>query len=83
MKRLTFRQRRAMGVTFRSIRAAMRELDLEGLSMTEVFDLVMDKLIDDNPKGWEDPKIDWDNINWDALFAFIERIIALIIRLFL
>jgi len=77
---LTFRQRRAMGLTFRNIRTVTKRLletgDLEGLSQTEIAAEVMLVITEENAKAFTDPSIDWDSI-----LSFIERLLPLILKL--
>jgi hypothetical protein len=78
---LTFRQRRAMGLTFRSVRLELRAMqaagDLEGKDTSTVSVEVVDRLMTKNPKAFADPSLDWD-----ALLAFVERLVALLLKIF-
>ena len=82
MDKLSFRQRRAMGLTFRNVRSTLKTLDCENKSHAELSVEVMGVLMGQSPSAWKDPAIDWENINWDAIFAFIERLISLIMLFF-
>ena len=78
---LTFRQRRAMGLTVRNIARATRELASAGelnkdTPKDEAAELVLERLVMDNPKAFADPTLDWD-----AVLAFIERLIPLIMTI--
>jgi hypothetical protein len=77
---LSFKQRRAMGITIRNIRLKMVEMKkdgrLDGVAQSDVAAMVLDELISDNPKAFADPSVDWD-----GLFAFIERLIPLILKI--
>lgn len=79
-KGLSFKQRRAMGITIRNIRLKMVEMKqdgrLDGVSQAEVAIMVLNELITDNPQAFADPSIDWDGI-----IAFIERLIPLILKI--
>lgn len=79
-KRLTFKQRRALGLTFRNVRVKMTEMadagELEGLSQSEMAAEVLNRIVADNPQAFRDPAIDWD-----ALLEFLERLIPIILQL--
>jgi hypothetical protein len=85
-------QRRKIGATFRNVRRIIDEMKADGsideyLSVDENGQQVVDvssmaveiagRLHTENPGSW------WDDIDWDALFAFIEKIITLIMTLFM
>jgi hypothetical protein len=77
---LTWRERRKMGLTLRNVMRVTKELgkagELEGVSQSEVSAMVLDKIMGENPRAFNDPSIDFD-----ALLDFIERLIPLIMRL--
>ena len=81
-KGLTWKQRREMGLTIRNIRRVMAEMqqkgELVGKSRDIVAAEVMERLVTENPKAFYDAGVDWD---WDAILAFIERMIPLIMTL--
>jgi aspartate/tyrosine/aromatic aminotransferase len=67
-------------VTIKSAVAAARKLNdagaLKGLSRHEKAVVILDQCVQDNPTAFADPSIDWD-----ALIAFIERLIPLIMTI--
>ncbi len=67
-----------MGVTFRNVRRVLEEIDRNGKSPEELSVEVLGLLLAEAPDAREDAAIDWDR-----LLAFIEKLIELIIRLFL
>ena len=78
---LTFRQRREMGLTARNIYRVTRELARDGTidkdtPKDDVTQAVMDRLVMDNPKAFADPSADWD-----AIFAFIEKLLPFIMQI--
>ena len=78
---LTFKQRRQMGLTVRNIARATRVLASEGIITKdtpedEAAELVLERLVMDNPQSFADPTLDWD-----AVLAFIERLIPLIMTI--
>jgi hypothetical protein len=77
---LTFRQRRAMGLTFRNVRLELKTMqaagDLEGKDRATVSAEVLDRIVSKNPKAYADPSLDWD-----AVLAFVERLVALILKI--
>lgn len=82
--RLTIRQRRQMGLTFVGVLRAGRELARRG-EITKDTDretvrvLIAEELALTNAKAWS---TNVGEIDWDAVFAFIEKLIELIMRLF-
>ncbi len=74
---ISMKQRRAMGITFKNIRLKLKELkasgELAGLDRAEVSALVMSELVEDNPKAFADPTLDWDKI-----LSFIELILKIL-----
>ena len=77
-KGLTFKQRRAMGITFRTVRLKLKELhaagELIGKDRGTVALDVMDSLVADNPTAFADPSLDWD-----LVLEWIIRIITLLL----
>ena len=77
--RLTWRQRREMGLTFADVRKQLIAMhadgELEGLSATEVTAEVLVRLVSENPKAYK------DGVDWDQIFNFLERVVALILQL--
>jgi hypothetical protein len=84
-------QRRKLGATFRNVRRILDEMkadgsydefvrvDENGQTIVDVSALAVEvasKLKVQNPGSW------WEDIDWEALFAFIERLITLLISLF-
>lgn len=80
---LTIRQRRAMGLTVVGVIRAGRELSRRGditatTDPTAMARLIAEEIAMSNPKAWSD---NVDAIDWDAIIAFIERLIPLILKL--
>ena len=77
---LTIKQRRAMGITFRNLRLKLREMhdagELEGKTRAEISVEMMNRLVQDNPKAFADPSLDFDSI-----LAFIERLLPILLFL--
>ena len=77
---MKWRQRRKLGITIKNITRVTKELraagELEGLGEGEIAALVLDKIVEDNPKAFTDPGFDWDSI-----LVFIERILPLILKI--
>jgi len=73
----SWKQRRDMGITFKNIRLKLKELKaegkLEGLEKSEVSALVMEELVNDNPKIFE-------NVDWDRVLKFIELLLSILIK---
>ncbi len=84
----TWKQRRAMGVTFRNIRKILGEMqqagELEGKDSATLAVEVLDRLVTDNPAEFQSAMqvagADWPAF-FDALIALIEKLIPLIIKL--
>ena len=84
MRCLSISDRRSLGVTFYgffcTLRAMKRDgVDFKGVSSRERAEMVFSRLIDDRPAAAA--AIDWKNIDWEAVWAFIEKIIELIMKL--
>jgi hypothetical protein len=79
--RLTLKQRRQLGLTIPAITKAYKSVKQAGIdpaaSKSEIAAAVMEKLATDNPKAYAS-----DTLDWEAILAFIERILDLILRLF-
>jgi len=77
---LTFRQRRELGLTFRNVRRLLAEKqkagELEGRDTAELAVEVFNDLVTENPQAFSDPSLDWD-----AILAFLEKLIPLIMQL--
>ncbi len=77
---LTIKQRRAMGITFKSLRKEVRAMhdagELEGKTRAQISVEVMDRLVRANPKAFADPAIDWD-----SALAWIEKLISILMFL--
>jgi len=77
---MTRKERRKLGLTFKKIRKTVRKLkaagDLDGMDNAAIAATVMDRLAADNPKllGIKD-------FDWDALLAFIEKLLPIILQL--
>lgn len=84
-------QRRKLGLTVRKITQVLRDMKEEGslaefkyvtgdgaieVDVSSLAVAVIDRIRTENPEGW----IDWENIDWDAIIAFVERIIELILK---
>ena len=63
---LTFKQRWALGITFRNIRKEFVEMadagELEGKTQAVVAREIMERLVHNNPKAFADPSIDFDEV---------------------
>ncbi len=77
------KQRKAMGLTFRNVRKTIVQLQgtgdiTEDMTTEEVSLVVFDFLVEQNPQGFSggDPSRDWD-----SFFAFLERLVALLLKL--
>lgn len=77
---MTWRQRRAAGVTIRNLVKTAKALkdagDLEGLSDSEMSAAILMKLVEGNDAVLNDPQFDWD-----GLLQFLERLLPLILQL--
>ena len=81
--RLTIRQRRAMGLTFVGTLRAARELARRGdiTSTTDPKEMaaaIAEEIMLTNARAWSDHA---SSIDWDAILAFIEKLIPLIMKL--
>ena len=81
--RLTLRQRRQMGLTFRGSLQAARELNRRGeiskdMDSKEIAARIAEELMMTNAKAWAGAA---PSIDWDAIIAFIEKLIPLILML--
>jgi len=71
---LRLRKMRELGITVRSVRAILKSKQAVDLrEPTELLALdVLDELVKGHPEGWDD-------IDWDAVLAFIMRLIELLL----
>ena len=78
--KLSIRERRAMGLTFRNVRKQLSVMkkagELEGKDVSTISVEVLNRLVQDNPKAFSNPKLDWDNI-----LSFLEKLIPLILKI--
>lgn len=81
--------RRQLGITFRSVRLTLRELlkdphfdreDAEAAAAAVLERLVRPYLVDSNADPR--PDIDWEKIDWDAVYQFILKIVELFMTIF-
>lgn len=75
------RERKAMGLTFSNVRRITAELQKTGeiteeMTRAEVSTIVANRIVSENPNAFQDPELDWD-----ALLAWIEAIMELVMRL--
>lgn len=82
----TIRARRKLGITFRNIRRtmlAMKAADADALAEVPavIAAEVLGRLIAEHPEAFRDPGIDWENIDWDAIMAFIEWVVQLVLTI--
>lgn len=78
---LTLRQRRDMGLTIVNITQETRKMMAEGViskstPKDEVAELVLERLVFQNPRAFGEASIDWD-----AVLAFIEKLLPLILTI--
>ena len=78
---LTIRQRREMGLTLRNVTRIVKELDeageiTEDTTVEEAAVMVLSVLVEDTPAAFQDPAIDWE-----AILAFLERLLPLILQI--
>jgi len=78
--RLSRRERRDMGLTFGAIRKETQRLiesgDVDGASNAEIAAMVLDSLVQQNPKCYSDPSLDLEGI-----LAFIETLMPIILMI--
>lgn len=78
--RLGIRERRAMGLTFGNLLRIVRDMKADGQLAGKDDSLiaaeVLGRLVQDNAPAFRDPGIDWD-----ALIAFIEKLLPLILMI--
>lgn len=74
------RQLRKMGITHRKLRPVLWEMykagELEDKTLPQIREVLQYRLLDENPKAFADPSLDWD-----AIEEAFERIIRMILRL--
>jgi hypothetical protein len=81
-KRLSFRERRRLGITRGNvIRTALRmnragELDASDPDL--IMNQVVAEIVSENPEAYKDVGA----VDWDAIFAFLEKLLPLLIMLF-
>jgi len=79
-KRLTWKERRALGVTIRNVRRVMKDLKTEGV-LSPDSDIaaiqVLDRLTVENPQAFKAV----GDIDWDRLLEFLERLIELLLKI--
>jgi len=72
---LSWKEARKLGISFRDVRLKLKDLKaqgkLDGLDRSEISALVMEELVSDNPKLFE-------NVDWDRVLHFIEMILKII-----
>lgn len=77
---LTPQQRDDFGLSRENVKKIVRQLrkegKLRGLSNREIAGLVLDTIVAENPKAFAQAQIDWD-----ALIAFIEKLLPLILKI--
>jgi hypothetical protein len=80
-RRLGYRERRALGLTFRNVRRVLDEMDqdgeLEGKSSSMLAVEVFDHLVDENPQEFSAVA----EVDWDAILDFLTKLIELILKL--
>lgn len=79
---LTLREARSLGVTVAAVRQAVEDLRKSGdldasTSRPEMAALVTDRLAEQNAAAFRGA----EGLDWDALLAFIEKLLPLILRL--
>ncbi len=78
--RMKIKKRRELGLTIRNIAKEVAKLkdagELEDLSDAEISALVMNNLMEQNPKAYADPSLDFDSI-----LKFIEFLLPIILKL--
>lgn len=77
--RLTFRERRKLGLTFRNVLRTARQLNAAGeLSSAEdvAAGQIAFAIAAESPKAYADPAVDWD-----AILAFLEGLMPIILQL--
>lgn len=76
MRMMNWREQRKAGVTFLNIRRVVKGMTEEERKQPAklLAVVVLDKLMDENPRGF------FEDIDWDELLEFIEKLIALILK---
>ena len=74
--------RRKRGVTFINLIRVAGELEAEGeiskdMTADEIAAAVLERIVAENPKAFEDVEA----VDWDALLAFIERLLPIILQI--
>ncbi len=80
-RRLSLRERRELGITWANVHAKAKELYQSGeidadMSRAEIAAMVFSQIAADNPQAFADASVDWD-----AIIAFIEAILPLILQI--
>jgi len=80
-KGMTLKQRRALGATFGNVRRILAEMQQAGEidehdTAADLAVAVTSRLVEENPQVASNPALDWE-----AIIAFIERIIPLILKI--
>jgi len=88
---LRFLQRRKLGLTVVNITRVLKEMKEDGtlanyqrpgadgtveVDVSSLAVAVINRIAAEDPGAW----IDWENIDWDAIIAFVEKIIELILK---
>ena len=81
--RLTIRQRRQMGLTVLGTMRAARELARRGeisrdMDSKAMASAIAEEIMFSNARAWSDNAV---AIDWDAILAFIEKLLPLILML--
>jgi len=78
--KLTWRQRRALGLTPRGIASIVRDMnkegEIEGKDNAVLSAEIASRLVKSNPNGYAEANLDWNNV-----IQFIEAILPLILKL--
>jgi hypothetical protein len=81
-KRLTWRQKRELGLTRGNIIRTARQMHKDGeLDLDDpdgLVNQVVEEIMSENPQAYED----LEAVDWDAIFAFLEKLLPLLIMLF-
>jgi len=87
--RVTIRERRELGLTFRNVRRVLEDLEAEGVlerdDVSGTAVQVLDRLVQEDPDKFITAACEGDR-DWGAFFesliAFLERLLPLIIQIF-
>jgi hypothetical protein len=79
-KRLTIRERRKLGLTFRNVLRVTRELQDEGVldkhDKAGTAAQILERLTHEDPQAYQEVKGDFD---WDAFLEFLEKLLPIIL----